>query len=257
MATPISTTHDRFAMHQSADRQRPTQTSPVTVARLAGLFFLLTIVAGMVAQMVIGGRLIIPGDPAATARNSMANQNLYQLGLTVYLVEMACQVTMTALFYSLLKPAGSRLALVAASLALTGCVIKTVARVFYAAPLLILGGGSTLAVFSAGQLQALALLMLRINDMAAGIALVFFGLSTALNGILIVRSTFLPRLLGIVSVVAGLGWLLFIYPPLGDALFSPILLLGLVGGLLQIGWLLIKGVDAERWNRAAQEVNGL
>ena len=72
-----------------------------------------------------------------------------------------------------------------------------------------------MSVFSPEQLQALALLFLKVNDRGAGIALAFFGFYAILTGYLIIKSTYLPRILGIVSVIAGAGWLTFLYPPLG------------------------------------------
>jgi Domain of unknown function (DUF4386) len=93
--------------------------------------------------------------------------------------------------------------------------------------------------------------LLNVNNQAAGMALAFFGFSTFLNGYLIIRSTFLPRILGVLSALGGLGWLTFIYPPLGNQLFLYILLLGLVGGGSQILWLLARGVNVEKWNETS------
>src|SRR5256886_14072234 len=101
---------------------------------------------------------------------------------------MACQVAITALFYDLLKPAGRSFSLVAGFLGLAGCVIKTVSRLFYIAPLFILGGAHYLSAFNSEQLQALALLFLKVNDHGAGIGLVFFGFYALLTGYLIVKS---------------------------------------------------------------------
>jgi len=125
---------------------------------------------------------------------------------------MAAQTAMTTLFYLLLKPASRTAALLSLVFGLVGCTIKTLARAFYYAPLLVLGGASYLSVFDTGQLQALSLLLIKINNQIAGIALVFFGISTFFQGYLIVKSTFLPRFLGIIAIVSGLGWLTWAYP---------------------------------------------
>src|ERR1051325_1648538 len=224
-----------------------TQTSPQVYARIAALLYLVVIAAGITAQMGISGRIVVDGVATATATNILAQKDLYQLGFTIYLIEMASQIAQMALFYILLKPVNRNIALLALVFSLVGCTIKTLSRLFYIAPLLVLGGSHYLSVFSAEQLQALALLLLNVNDQAAGIALTFFGFSTFLNGYLIFRSTFLPRILGVLSMLGGLGWLTFLYPPLGNQLFMVVLLLGLVGSASQIIWLLAKGVNVENW----------
>src|SRR5256884_6279453 len=152
-----------------------TETSPRFKARITGALYLLTILTGIFAQGFVSERLVVDGDAAATATNILTHRFLFELGFTAYLIEMACQIAITALFYELLKPAGRSVSLVAAFLGLAGCVIKTLSRLFYIAPLFILGGAHYLSAFNSEQLQALALLFLKVNDHGAGIALVFFG----------------------------------------------------------------------------------
>ena len=227
------------------------ETSPRTRAKIAGVFYLVAMLTGIFAQGFVSGTLVVDGDAAATATNILTHRGLFQLGFAVYLIEMACQIAMTALFYDLLKPAGRSVSLVAAFLGLAGCVIKTLSRLFYIAPLFILGGAHYLSVFSAGQLQALALLFLKVNDHGAAIALVFFGFYALLTGCLIIRSTFLPRILGVLSVLGGLGWLSFLYLPLGYSLFPYIAAFGLLGATSLMLWLLVLGVNEQRWREQA------
>jgi hypothetical protein len=228
-----------------------TKASPRFLARMTGLFFLLTILTGIFAQGFVSEKLVVLNDAAATATNILTHKALFQLGFTVYLIEMACQVAMTALFYELLRPVSKSLSLLAAFWSLTGCVIKTFARVFYIAPLFVLGGAPSLSVFSTEQLQSLGLLLLRVNEQGAGIALAFFGFATAVKGYLIFRSNFLPRFLGVLSIVAGLGWLTFLHPPLGYRAFPIVALLGLLGSAASIFWLLVFGVNEQRWKEQA------
>ncbi len=230
--------------------------SPKRTARAAGLLFLLTIVTGLAAEMGISDQLVVSGDAAGTASNILAHRGLFQLGFALYMVEMACQIAQTALFYYLLRPVSRSVALVAAFLGLAGCTIKAMSRLFYMAPMLVLGGAHYLDTFTAQQLQALALLSLHVNSNGAAIALVFFGFETPLESYLIFRSTFLPRWLGVLGMIAGLGWLTFIYPPLGYRLFMFIALFGLIGAVAQIFWLLVFGVNEERWREQAAAAGG-
>jgi len=241
-------------MSTAVTMERFAEPSPRLKARIIGVFYLLTILTGIFAQGFVSGRLVVDGDAAATATNILTHRGLFQWGFAVYLIEMACNVAMTALFYDLLKPAGRSVSLLAAFLGLTGCVIKTFSRVFFIVPLFVLGGAPYLSVFSVEQLRALALLFLKVNDRGAGVALVFFGFYALLTGYLIIRSTFLPRILGVLSVVGGLGWLSFLYLPLGHRAFPYVAVFVLLGAAALIVWLLVFGVNEQRWKEQASAV---
>jgi hypothetical protein len=221
--------------------------SPKAMARLAGALFLITVVAGGFAQAYIAGSLIVSGDAATSATNILAHQPLYRLAFATYLIEMACQIAMTVLFYELLKPVSKSASLLAATFGLVGCTIKTLARLFFFAPLLVLSGAPYLSVFDPKQLQALAYLSLRVNYAAETMAVVFFGINTVMMGYLILRSTFLPRWLGVLSVVGGLGWMLYLYEPVARVVESYIVGVGVIGAFVTIVWLLVYGVNEQRW----------
>ena len=225
--------------------------SPRSKARITGAFFLLTMVTGIFAQGFVSERLIVFGDAAATASNILVHKSLFQLGFTVYMIEMAAQIVTTVLFYDLLKPVSNILSLLAAFLGLAGCMIKVFSRVFYIAPLFMLGGAHYLSGFSPEQLRSLALLFLEVNNRGAGMALAFFGFSTLLQGCLIFRSTFLPRILGFLSAIAGLCWLSFLSPTLGYRISPYIAAFGLLVAVALIVWLLVFGVDEQRWKQQA------
>src|SRR5215472_15637600 len=223
------------------------RTSPRLIARMTGLLYLVTIVTGIFAQGFVSERLIVSGDAASTATNILAHKSLFEWSFTVYMIEMASQIMTTALFYFLLRPVNISLALVTAFLSLSGCIIKTFSRVFYIAPLFVLGGAQYLQVFNAQQLQALALLFLKVNDRGAAMALAFFGFEALFNGYLIFRSAFLPRILGVLSMLGGLGWLTFLYPPLGNRVFLYVAVFALLGSAAMIFWLIVFGVRDDLW----------
>jgi hypothetical protein len=98
----------------------------------------------------------------------------------------------------------------------------------------------------------MALLFYNVNEMGAAIAVVFFGFNTVITGWLIIRSTYLPRFLGWIAVVGGIGWLAFLWPPLGYRLNLYIAAIALLGSLATIVWMLVYGVKEERWNEVSR-----
>jgi len=243
--------YDNTFADAAAPASRTNEMSPKTKARLGGALFLATIVGGVVAQGFISDRLVVTGDAAATARNFIANQTLVRVAYAIFMIEMACQTATTALMYDLLMPVDRSLARTAAVFGYTGSGIKALARLFFYAPLFVLGGASYLSAFDAKQLEAMAYLLIRINAQWTQIALIFFGVGTVLTGFLMFRATFLPRVLGVLSLIGGAAWLTFVYPPLGNKLFLPIALFALIGCAVTIGWLLIRGVDEKKWYEMA------
>ncbi len=226
---------------------RRAEMSPKRKARLAGALLLCTIVAGGFAQGYGEASFIVAGDAAATASRIMAQAPLYRLVFAVYLVEMACQIAMTVLYYELLRPVSKSAAMLAATFGLIGCIIKTLSRLFFFAPLLVLNGAGYLGVFDATQLPAIAYLSLRLNYTAETMAMVFFGLHSLMWGYLVLRSTFLPRALGALSLVGGCGWLMYLYEPLAHRLQAVIVGTGVIGALVSVTWLLVYGVNEQRW----------
>ncbi len=171
---------------------------PNVKARIAGIFYLLTIITGALA--------------AASQRGSWY-ENIANL------MAAASYVVVTLVFYSLFKPVNAMMTLIASLFSLAGCAI------------------STLSVF-------------HVNTVPVD-PLVFFGAYCLLIGYLILRSTFLPRFLGVLMVLAGLGWLTFAFPSFSIRLSPYNALPGLVGEGALTMWLLAAGVNEKRWNEQA------
>ena len=136
----------------------------------------------------------------------------------VNLIAYAFYIAVTLLFYYLFKPVNRSLSLLAAFFSLMGCA-NDVLGLFNLAPY-------------------------RINT------LVFFGPYCLLLGYLIFRSTFLPRILGVLMAFAGLGWLIFL-SPLANHLSTFLKVLGFLAEMSLMLWLLVKGVDVQRWKEQA------
>ena len=227
------------------------EASPSTRGRILAALYLFVVVAGIVAQAAIADRMVVAGDAAATAANLRADPSLWRAAFTIFMLEMVAQVAVAVLFYDLLKPVNRSLARTALAIELIGCGIKAMARLFWYAPLLLLGGAPYLSALQPAQLEALSMLFVAIDSQGAAIALVFFGFASLLNGWLVFRSGFLPRFLGVISMIGGIGWLTWLWPPLGAGAFMAVALFALVGVVATAGWLLIRGVDDAKWHARA------
>jgi len=226
------------------------ETSPRPRARITGVVYLLYFLTAVSGEFFLKG-IVVDGDAAATATNILAHPSLFRLGLATGLIATALYIALTALFYGLFKPVNRSLSLLAAFFSLVGCAILAFASLFQLAPLVVLGGSPYLSAFKVEQLRALALMFLELNTQANNICVVFFGFYCLLIGYLIFRSAFLPRILGVLMAFAGLGWLTFLYPPLANHLSPYNLVLGFLAELLLMLWLLVKGVDVQRWKEQA------
>lgn len=229
----------------------PAWTSRRRKGRVLAALLLFVIVCGISAEVCIADRLVAYDDAGRTAAQIAANPDLYRLAFAIFLVEMAAQMSVTVLFYELLKPVQASLARLGAVMGLMGAGIKTFSRLFFYVPLLVLGGVGYLSAIAPAQLAALALFAIKLCNQGAAIALVFFGLEGLLQGWLIWRSGFMPRLLGVLAMLSGLGWLSFLWPPLGARTFMLVALFAIVSSFITCGWLLVRGIDDKQWRQRA------
>ena len=224
------------------------EASPRFLARIAGVFYLLTILTGVFALWA-GGGLVVSGDAAATAANILAHESSFRLGFVANIIATVCYIVVTVLLYILFKPVSRSLSLVAAFISIVGCSGGGIGGL---APLVVLGGAQSSTAFKLDQLQALAALLIKLDAQAYLGAMVFFGFYCILIGYLAFNSTFLPRIVGVLMVIAGICWLTnsfasFLSPPLASALSPYILVPGFLGESTLTVWLLLKGVNEQRW----------
>jgi hypothetical protein len=231
--------------------ERIAEASPRFNARMAGVFEMLEGMTSAFGQVFVLGRLVVFSDAAATAANILGHQPWFWLGFVSSLIGVACHIAWTLLFYELFKPVNRSLSLLAAFVSLVVCGLQALTSLLYLAPLLILQGGNSVSAFTAEQLQALALIFLKLNAYAFEIDLVFFGFWCVLTGYLIFRSTFLPRILGVLLAIDGFGWATYLYPPLANHLFPFIAAASAIAEIPLQLWLVVMGLNPQRWKEQA------
>jgi hypothetical protein len=229
---------------------------PRARARTAGVFYVLEGAASAFGALHVVSEVTVSGNGAATAANVLTHQPLMWLGFAFALVAVACHVVYTVLFYELFRPVSRTLSLVAAAISLVAAAIQAGSALFQAAPLLILRSGGYLNVFAVRQRDALALAFLKLNMQAFDIYLVFFGLWLAVIGYLIVRSTFIPTIVGVLAACAGLCYLVLLAPPLATYLYPYYLAPDVIGEPVLLLWLLIVGLNPDRWQQQAAAAAG-
>jgi hypothetical protein len=227
------------------------EASPRFKARMAGVFEMLEGFTSSSGQVFILGRLVVSGSAAATAANMLGHERLFWLGFVSSLIGVVCHIAWIFLFYELFKPVNPNLSLLAALVGIVVCAMQAVTGLLYVAPWLVLQGGSSLSAFTAEQLQALAFVFLKLNGYAFDIDLAFFGIWCVLAGYLIFRSTFLPRILGVLLAIDGVGWATFLLPPLGHYLFPFVATASALAEIPLQLWLVVVGVNSQRWRQQA------
>ena len=223
---------------------------PLLKARVAGGFWLLCILAGVVG-FIAQGPLTVANDAAATAANILAHESLYRLGFAANLISGLSYVGVTVFIYYVLKPVSRSLSLLAAFFGLAGVAIGGIAWVSNLVPLVLLHGDQYLSAFTTSQLQAMSMLALKVATQVFFIGMVFFGIQCISIGYLAARSTFLPRILGVLLAIGGTGYIIASFAsfllPLGASLIPFVFPVALIGeGSLTV-WLLVKGLNEQRW----------
>ncbi len=227
--------------------------NPNKTARIAGFLYLIMVPFALFGIMW-GHSLIVPGDAAATANNIMASESLFRLSIVSLLMVAIGHILLVLVLYKLLKPVNKNHALLMVIFMLVGAPIAMLNELNKFAALLLSSGADYLTVFTADQLPAQVMLFLNLQEHGVFISQIFWGLWLFPMGYLVFKSGFLPRILGILLIIAGFGYLIdsvtfFLFPNF-DAI---IIQFTFYGELLLPLWLLFKGVNVEQWEKRALE----
>src|SRR4030095_860409 len=168
-----SFTSGEECMSTAVMTERIAETSPRFKARMAGVSYLLGSLTSVFGQMVVLGMLVVSGSATATAANILSHESLFRLGFVASLMTVPFHLIWAVLFYGLFKPVNRSVSLLAVFVMLLGCAMWALSSLFHVAPLLVLHGKSSLSAFAPEQLQALVLMLVKLNAQAYNIGLVF------------------------------------------------------------------------------------
>ncbi|HYK98465.1 MAG TPA: DUF4386 domain-containing protein [Candidatus Acidoferrales bacterium] len=224
--------------------------SPRATARVAGVFEVLEAWFSLAGQQLLTGAVVNIHDATATANNILGNETLYRAAVAAGLLAVVWHLVWGYLLYDLFKVIDRTVARFSLLLLVISSTLQAVTGILLFGPLVILRSDA-LASFTQEQREALSLVFLRLNTISMDIFIAFFGCWLIAIGYLVYRSGFMPRFIGAALAIEGLGWMTYLSPPVGTALFPVIAFFGIFGELFFAGWLLIKGVDNEKWRAAA------
>lgn len=215
-------------------------------ARLAGLLYLILVITGVYSIMYVSSQIIAQGDAVTTSKNILANEFLFRTGLINDFISNTIFVLLVLVLYRLLKQVNEFQAKLMVSF-----VVVQIPAVFIMGALnitsLMIFKGEILQTFELNQRQDLAMLFLKINDYGMIALEVFWGLWLIPFGQLVYKSGFIPRIFGILLIIAGIAYVIdsftfFLFPSYRAFLNQPILLIVAIGEISITLWLLIKGV---------------
>ena len=219
----------------------------VKAARIAGWIYLSMVVSGPFSLMYVPGKLIVKGNATATAGNVLAHETMFRLAIAGNAVSAVIFVCLAIALYRLFREVDKTQCLLLMGLVLVSAAVGFMNELNNLAALILFRGGDFLAVFSKDQLDALGMLFVRLHGQGNVINEIFWGLWLLPFGVLVYRSRFLPRILGVWLIVNGAAWVILSFTGLFwpenystvFKMFQPIFF----GEMAIMLWLLIKGAN--------------
>ncbi len=223
---------------------------PQRAARLSGVFYLVVIAGGAIAEVFVRQRFVVAGDPVATANNVLANEAWFRWGFAADLIASLCVVPLIYLLYELLKDGHRHVARTAVFFSLVGTAVQSTALLGHFAPLVLLKRGVAFGV-PIDLLQAQTYMALQLQGIGYAVALAFFGGTMVCRGYLIIRSAIVPRAIGVALAIEGIAYWTnsladFVAPTFAASALRVLMVTGLAEVALCL-WLLVAGVNIRRW----------
>jgi hypothetical protein len=218
-------------------------------ARGAGILYIIMDVFMIFSGMVVDPKIYVPGDAAATASNILASEWLFRLGFVSWIVSYIVFLFLVLALYNLFKSVDKGQARLMVLLVVASIPLSILNMLNQYAPIVLLGGAEYLSAFNPAQLQTLAMVFLDLYNNGVMVAEIFWGLWLIPLGILVYKSRFVPKVLGVLLIFGCFGHLLsflstFLFPGY-SAILIPISEMVMVGELPIFLWLLIKGVKGQ------------
>ena len=176
-------------------------------ALIAGFGLLIMTIFYVFADFFVFQKLIVPGDAATTAKNIIASEMLFRTGIGCILIVLICDVVVAWALYIFLKKVNKYLSLLTAWFRLVYAAMLGIAMLNFVVVLILLSGANYMAVFETDQLHAQVLLYLNTFYDVWGLGLIVFGFHLVALGYLVFKSDYIPKILGILLMAAGLGYL--------------------------------------------------
>lgn len=221
-------------------------------ARLAGLLYLILVITGVFSIMYVSSQIIVLGDTITTAKNIHAKEFLFRAGIISDLISNTIFVLLVLVLYRMFKQVNEHQAKLMVAL-----VVVQIPALFIMESLnitsLMIFKGEILQTFELNQRQDLAMLFLKINDYGTLTLEMFWGLWLLPFGILVYKSGFIPRIFGILILIAGIAYMQasftsILFPSYSAFMSQPTLILVAIGEISITLWLLIKGVNKDYIN---------
>jgi hypothetical protein len=236
-----------------------TNTSIQIYARIGGVLYLIIIVVGIFSELFVRDKLIVSGDPSATAHNIMASEMLWRISIAGGIAMLACAVVLALILFVILRPVNQNLALLAVFFNLISISVEAIIKLNLIDALFLLVNTNFQQEWQASELYAQVYRLVILHSSGYNISLVFFGLNCFFWGYLIFKSGFFPKILGVLLIICCVCYVVnsfawFLDPIFAGIIFPYILVPCFIAELSMCLWLIIKGVSTSKWMEQMKKI---